>query len=571
MHRIEPTFGEPPARVALPSHGSPPPPSTQDTSTQDTSTQDTFCRYLAKQFIAKQGFDLTHIPEAARLYDICDVVLARSDGFSFSLLCMVDREARPDATFKMSLDEFESIGEACLQYSGSVNGRKMPVMIAVMEVGPGYPGQLDRLERLKRSSLFAKVHPSAMAIDTEAGEVTFSNGGGLLSNGLYRGFVDKVLAAPRENDADLQRHAVVVADSSFPWLTLAILAVLAAAFAAEIQFGIGPWTGLLQPSITTLVALGALSPTLVLQEGEWYRLLTAPFLHADLVHLVMNGIALFLAGRSLEALIGRAWFAATYAMAGLCGSLLSLALNSNALVSVGASGAIMGLFAAMLVVSVHFPPGPIRTALQMNAVYVLVPSLLPLAGLLKGERVDYAAHFGGAIGGAIIGVALLRIWSNDEAWPRFRRAAAVLAVVSLIALVYPLLAIPRAYQAMAFTAELIPPDRMPRSQADMSARLSQLIAEYPRDPRPRLVRSGKLLDAGDLEGAERDARAGLADEPLWHALLSPELDSNLHGFLALAISQKNPAEARTVAQSACAAIKDGQIRKALDQRSLCKP
>jgi rhomboid protease GluP len=560
MDRIEPTFAGAPSGVTEPHAGvRPPPPAT-----------DTFCSYLAKQFIAKKGFGVANVPEAQRLYEICDIVLARSDGYSFGLLCMVDREARPNATFGMDVEELEAIGKACLMYAGSVNGRKLPVSIAVMEVGPGSIEQPERLAHIKRSSLFAKVHPSAMAVDTRSGEVIFSNGGGLFSKGLYRSFVEQLLAAPRESDADLQPPSVTVAASSPPWLTMAILAVLAAVFAAEILFGIGPWTDLLQPSIATLVAFGGLSPSLVLQNGEWYRLLAAPFLHADLVHLAMNGIALYLAGRVLETLIGRAWLGATYAIGAVCGSLLSLILNSDALISVGASGAIMGLFAAMLVVSARFPTGPVRTGLQMNAIYVLLPSLLPLAGLLKGEHVDYAAHFGGAIGGIAVGFFLLRNWSNDEPWPRFRRAAAAVVVVGVLALAYPLFAIPLGYRSMAFTTELIPDSQMPQSNDDMAARASQLIARYPHDPRPRLMRAADLLDAGDAEGAEREARAGLADEALWRPLLAPDLDNNLRVLLALAISGKDPGEARMVAQPACAGLKDGPMRKALDEKALCR-
>src|ERR1700739_286728 len=113
--------------------------------------------------------------------------------------------------------------------------------------------------------------------------------------------------------------------------------------------------------------ISALVPALVLESGVWYRLRSAPFLHADAGHLVMNAIALYLAGRSLEWLVGRAWVGAAYVVGALTGSLLSLALTSNLIVSVGASGAIMGVFAVMLVVSVHFPTGPIRAGLQVNA------------------------------------------------------------------------------------------------------------------------------------------------------------------------------------------------------------
>src|SRR5262249_15357840 len=159
----------------------------------------------------------------------------------------------------------------------------------------------------------------------------------------------------------------------------------------------------------------------------------------------------------------------------LTGSLFSLALNSDQIVSVGASGAIMGLFAAMLVLSMHFPPGPIRTALQMNAIYVLLPSLLPLAGALKGQQVDYAAHFGGAT----VGFVLLRIWSKDEARPGLRQVAAAIAVAGVVALAYPAVFVLQGYQAVAFAAaQLIPSSKLPRSNTEMKVRAAQLIAEY---------------------------------------------------------------------------------------------
>src|SRR5215471_17378629 len=66
---------------------------------------DTFCTYLAKQFIAKKGFEVARVPEVANLYQSCEIVLTRSDGYSFGILCMVDRDARPGATFSMGVEE----------------------------------------------------------------------------------------------------------------------------------------------------------------------------------------------------------------------------------------------------------------------------------------------------------------------------------------------------------------------------------------------------------------------------------------------------------------------------------
>jgi rhomboid protease GluP len=337
----------------------------------------TFCIYLARQFIAKKGFGIARAPELERLAAASDIVLTQSDGYRFSILCMIDREAHPGKIFNLGVEELREIGEACLKYAGKINRRQMPVSIGVVEVGPGSAQQQLRLEPLKRSALLAKVVPFAMTVDTRSGEV-WSNDGNWFTRGPYQGFVEKLLAAPYEADADLMPPDVAVAPSPFPVLTATILAVLFAVFAAEILYGIGPWTKTLQPTLTTLVAFGGLSHDLVLQSGQWYRLFSAPFLHVDAGHLVMNAIALFIAGRNLEGLVGRAWFGATYVIGALGGSLLSLAWNPASLVAVGASGAIMGLFVAMLVVSLHFPPGAIRTNLQMSAAYVLVSSLLPL-------------------------------------------------------------------------------------------------------------------------------------------------------------------------------------------------
>jgi membrane associated rhomboid family serine protease len=113
----------------------------------------------------------------------------------------------------------------------------------------------------------------------------------------------------------------------------------------------------------------------------------------------MNAFALWIAGRTLERLVGHAWFAAIYAVCALAGSIGSLELNPPGIIGVGASGAIMGLFAAMLIISMRFPKGPFRSALRSNAIYVLIPSLLPLANALHSQtKVDYAAHAGGAAG-----------------------------------------------------------------------------------------------------------------------------------------------------------------------------
>ncbi|MGA7804592.1 rhomboid family intramembrane serine protease [Bradyrhizobium sp.] len=530
--------------------------------------RETFSTYLAKQFIAKKGFEPASIPEVQEFAAPGNIVLTYMDGYALTILCIVDRETDAKAAFKPSIDQVLRIGEACLKYTGKVNRAKLPVSIGVIEVGPTSFAQTQRLELLKRSSLFAKVIPFAMTADTVLGEVWSSNAN-WLTKGSYTGFIEKLLAEPRQSDADLTPPILAIAEPSFPLVTTALLALLTCVFAAEVIYGIGPWTGLLEPTVDTLAAFGGLVPNLVLDFGEWYRLLSAPFLHADAGHLVMNGIALYLAGRILENLVGRAWFGAIYAVGALGGSLLSLALTPASVVSVGASGAIMALFAAMLVTSVHYPPGPIRAGLQMNAMYVLIPSLLPLAGAINGHQVDYASHFGGAIAGGTIGFAMLAVWPQTEAWPGYRRVAAAISIAELALLAYPAIAIPEDYQTMTFSTQLIPAAELPQTNDEMKARATGLIARYPHDPRPRLLLAADLLDSNDFAGAARQARAGLSEEKLWRKILTTDVADGLRVMLAIALSQDHRDEAPAAARDACAAVKDGPMRQWLDDQKLC--
>jgi rhomboid protease GluP len=334
-------------------------------------------------------------------------------------------------------------------------------------------------------------------------------------------------------------------------------------------YAIGEWTKALQPTISTLVTFGGLTRPLVVQEGEWYRLFSAPLLHADAFHLAFNGVAIYLAGYILEGFVGRAWFATIFTAGALGGSLLSLVLNPDSLVSVGASGAVMGLFAAMLVASFRFPSGAERTGLQMAAIYVLLPSLLPLASVFKGQRVDYAAHFGGAIAGAALAFVLLKIWPHDEPHPRWRGVAAVAALAGLVAFAYPVLPAIRGYPVAVLGAALIPQAELPQSDAAAKVQSTELVARYPRDPRGHLMRARILLETQDVAGAERELRAGLAEEELWRTLFRPDLAVALRTTLALVLASDRIEEAKAVARPVCDLVQSGPSRDALDKLKLC--
>jgi rhomboid protease GluP len=156
-----------------------------------------------------------------------------------------------------------------------------------------------------------------------------------------------------------------------------------------------------------LVGLGANVPSLVLG-GEVWRLLASVFLHIGILHLVLNGWALYQLGSLLESLAGGARLLAVFVIGGLAGSVASVAwhaLRGQNSLSAGASGAVFALLGAL-------------TALLWRRRDRLRPAgraLLSSLGLwaainivfgVTTPGIDNAAHLGGALAGLVIGATL---------------------------------------------------------------------------------------------------------------------------------------------------------------------
>jgi membrane associated rhomboid family serine protease len=137
----------------------------------------------------------------------------------------------------------------------------------------------------------------------------------------------------------------------------------------------------------------ALNPAAV-GHGEWYRMVTAMFLHFNLLHIASNMYALYLIGPSLEAALGRSRFLALYFLAGVGGSALSVAFGPMSETAAGASGAIFGLFAAFYVVARHqrLQTGGIAGTIVINLVFSLT---------FRGV-IDWRGHVGGLIAGGLV-------------------------------------------------------------------------------------------------------------------------------------------------------------------------
>ncbi len=131
-------------------------------------------------------------------------------------------------------------------------------------------------------------------------------------------------------------------------------------------------------------------------DGEYYRLLTAAFLHAGVFHVLMNMFALAQLGPVLEAALGRLRFTVLYVLSALGGSVLSYLLSDPFQLGVGASGAIFGLFGAYYVV-VRRLGGETRSIVTLLAINLVITFTVPI--------IDWRAHLGGLVVGALVAAA----------------------------------------------------------------------------------------------------------------------------------------------------------------------
>lgn len=134
-------------------------------------------------------------------------------------------------------------------------------------------------------------------------------------------------------------------------------------------------------------------------EGQWYRLFTGIFLHANILHLLFNCYALYIIGMQLESFLGKFKYLIVYILGGFAGSVLSIFMSDG--FSVGASGAIFGLMGSLLYFGYHYRIY-LDGVIKSQIIPLIVINLL--IGLMPG--IDNWAHIGGLIGGALATMAV---------------------------------------------------------------------------------------------------------------------------------------------------------------------
>ncbi|MFC7060631.1 rhomboid family intramembrane serine protease [Halobacillus seohaensis] len=160
-----------------------------------------------------------------------------------------------------------------------------------------------------------------------------------------------------------------------------------------ILFGLMEWQGD-STSVLTLIEFGAKFNPAIL-EGEWWRIITSMFLHIGIIHLLMNMLALFYLGMAVERIYGSLRFICIYFLSGIFGGLASFMVNPQ--IAAGASGAIFGLFGALLFFGLKHKRLFFRT---MGYNLLLIIGFNIAFGIFV-PQIDNGAHLGGLVGGFI--------------------------------------------------------------------------------------------------------------------------------------------------------------------------
>jgi membrane associated rhomboid family serine protease len=183
--------------------------------------------------------------------------------------------------------------------------------------------------------------------------------------------------------------------------------------------GLGGLLGGNTPLLTKLAVIGQCQTSdgqLVpcgVSDGEFYRLFTAMFMHYGVIHLLFNMWALWVLGRTLEAMFGPARFLAIYLVCGLGGDIAAYLFQPQGLTA-GASGAIFGLFAVLFVA---------LRRLRLSTSTVLPVIVINLIFTISVPGISISGHLGGLVTGALVGAGVAYA-------PRANRTAIQVAVIA---------------------------------------------------------------------------------------------------------------------------------------------
>ena len=340
------------------------------------------------------------------------------------------------------------------------------------------------------------------------------------------------------------RDNKLVAD--IPFLTFALIALLVLIFLGEKHL-VGDAGRVGELSQQWLVALGATSRDLVVGSGQWWRVALAPLLHVSMGHVLRTSIALAFVGMRLEPLVGRGWFLLIFVAGAIGGVAGSLYGNDPGAASVGASGAVVGLLAALLVMSFNpYADVDQQRAMRRTALRFGIPALLPLAWGTAGG-VGYFGLAGGALVGGALGIVICMVWSHESVRPNFSRVAALLALTGFAGALLSAGFAATRYPGYAGSRQFVRLAEIPKD--------ARSAARQSGDPTANIARALELTANGQLDQAEAELREAIAltgEDPAGRAIRI-----RAQGLLAAVLqAQGRYPEAEAMASETCRAARD---------------
>ncbi|MBX5483017.1 MAG: rhomboid family intramembrane serine protease [Myxococcaceae bacterium] len=289
----------------------------------------------------------------------------------------------------------------------------------------------------------------------------------------------------------------------FPWLTCALVAVNIGAYVWSTRSG--------PLDMDAMVTFGGKAPALITDLGQFWRLLTANFLHWTIPHLLVNLFVLFNVGAALENAYRRLDYLFLLVVSGICTMVASLIWEGE-VITVGASGMVYGCLGGIVVFGLKYRsilPSRYRRILGEAAIPIVL--LLFLMGFVS-PGTDNAAHLGGLLAG--VGVALFLRPRLLAELPRTRWAPALRALPSALLLFL-------VFCGQAILGDVLPPLRLERDDG------FGISIQVPATWQPGANRFGQLAFFNGLPGVGRAtfaAQAAVQDDP-------PDVTASVQRFI----------------------------------------
>ncbi|HEX4021375.1 MAG TPA: rhomboid family intramembrane serine protease [Acidobacteriaceae bacterium] len=249
-------------------------------------------------------------------------------------------------------------------------------------------------------------------------------------NGSYR--IDPATVLQHEQEPSSSSRILI--GWRYAPATYILVGINVAVYGCMVLGGVSWWA----PTAGQILHWGANRGANEILQGEWWRLLSATFVHVGIIHIATNMWCLWNLGLLGEPLLGTFGMFGVYALTGITGNLLSSAVNPG-IVGAGASGAVFGLagILIMLLNGPHLPfPREELRRLRRSVIYFAVLNLAIGASTLLysgGIKIDNMAHLGGFLSGLALGVPLAPVLgTGKERYQRRQRVAFSVLVGGLL-------------------------------------------------------------------------------------------------------------------------------------------